>query len=85
MTSTQSFNQIVRMCVEFKKVDGGIEYNSYNRAVGFYIKQYDVDEYISLDLVWIEVKNIIFYFSKRCPLQVREMSNMCPHNKNTRC
>lgn len=117
VTGTQSFNQIMRMCVERKKVDGGIllvkrytnqgflpfqiqtfevdelddrnmatnkpgnkviggiEYNAYNRPIGYWIKQYSIDG-IESDPKFIEAKDVIFYYSKRRPSQVREMSDM---------
>jgi len=120
VTGTQSFNQMLRMAVERKKVDGGIlflkrytsdgivpfklqavevdeldgtqsipriqgnkvvggiEYNSYNKPVGYWIKQYSLDGY-SIDVpVYIEAKDVIFYFTKNRPSQVREMSDMSP-------
>jgi lambda family phage portal protein len=120
VTGTQSFSQIIRMCVQRKKVDGGIliakrytsqgfiplqlqlfevdeldicqsaprykgnrvvggvEYNSYNRPVGYYIRQYDIDGSTVLEPIWIDAKDIIFYYSKRRPSQVREMPDMSP-------
>ncbi len=120
VTGTQSFSQIIRMCVQRKKVDGGIliakryteqgfipfqlqifevdeldicqsmprysgnrvvggiEYNSYNRPAGYFIRQYDIDGITATEPVWIDAKNIIFYFSKRRPSQVREMPDMSP-------
>lgn len=120
VTGMQSFNQIIRMLVERKKVDGGIlihkcyteqgilpfqlqilevdelcsywqtphesgnkvvggiEYNRYNKPVGYWITRYSIDgmeipaaEYYSAD-------EMIFYFSKRRPSQVREMSDLTP-------
>lgn len=118
VTGTQSLNQIIRMAVERKKVDGGIlfvkrytsdgmvpfklqmievdeldissmtpkysgnkvvggiEYNSYNRPVGYFIKQYDLDGYMMREPVYVEAKDVIFYFTKRRPTQLREMSDM---------
>ncbi|GHU50698.1 phage portal protein [Clostridia bacterium] len=117
VTGVQSFNQILRMAVIRKKVDGGIlilkrytkggvvpfklqtievdeldsgvfaprnkenkiaggiEYNSFNKAVGYYIRQYQLDGMIS-EPVYIPAKDVIFYFTKRRPSQVREMSDM---------
>lgn len=59
------------------KVVGGIEYNSYNRAVGYFIKRYSLDgmELLS-NPVFVDAKNVIFYFSKKRPSQIREMSEM---------
>lgn len=118
VTGTQSFNQIIRMAVERKKVDGGIlfvkrytkegfvpfqlqmievdeldlnqttpkksgnkvvggiEYNSYNKPQGYYIKQYELDGYSMTEPVFIEAKDVIFYFTKKRPSQLREMSDM---------
>ena len=118
VTGTQSLNQIIRMAVERKKVDGGIlfvkrytkdgyvpfklqmievdeldtgavkpkhsgnkvvggiEYNSFNKPVGYFIKQYDIDGYSQRDAVWVDAKDVIFYFTKKRPSQLREMSDM---------
>lgn len=120
VTGTQSLNQIIRMAVERKKVDGGIlfvkrytkegfvpfqlqmievdeldagtiapkhkgnkvcggiEYNHYNKPVGYFIRQYDIDGYSLMDPVWVDEKNVIFYFTKKRPSQLREMSDMAP-------
>lgn len=120
VTGTQSFNQMLRMAVERKKVDGGvlflkrytkdgiipfkiqmlevdeldisqmvpkykdnkvvggIEYNSFNKAVGYWIKQYNIEGYTIENPIYIEAKDVIFYFSKTRPSQVREMSDMSP-------
>lgn len=58
------------------KVVGGIEYNSYNRPVGYYIKQYSIDGLTEERPVYIEAKNVIFFFTKTRPSQIREMSDM---------
>lgn len=118
VTATQSLNQIIRMAVERKKVDGGIlfvkrytkdgivpfklqmievdeldtnifspkkkgnrvvggiEYNSYNRPMGYWIKQYDIEGFDLSEPVYIDAKDVIFYFSKRRPSQLREMSDL---------
>lgn len=120
VTGQQSFNQIIRMAVERKKVDGGIlfvkrytnegfipfqlqmievdeldrtqtvpkevgnkvvggiEYNAYNKPQGYYIRQYGIDGYSLMDPVYIEAKDVIFYFTKKRPSQLREMSDMAP-------
>ena len=120
ITGTQSLNQMMRMAVQRKKVDGGIlfikrytrdgfvpfklqtievdeldtgtvlpryegntvvggiEYNQYNKAVGYYIKQYTFDGVSLRDAVWIDASDVIFYFTKRRPSQLREMSDMAP-------
>lgn len=120
ITGTQSLNQIIRMAVTRKKVDGGIlfvkrytndgfvpfklqmievdeldsgtvnpknsgnkviggiEFNSYNRPIGYFIRQYDIDGYGMREAVWVDAKDVIFYFTKKRPTQLREMSDMAP-------
>lgn len=118
VTGTQSLNQIIRMAIERKKVDGGIlfvkrytkdgfvpfklqmievdeldigvmnpkksgnkvvggiEYNAWNKPVGYFISQYDIDGYGMKDPIWIDAKDVIFYFTKKRPTQLREISDM---------
>ena len=120
VTGTQSLNQIIRMAVERKKIDGGIlfvkrytkdgfvpfklqmievdeldtgtvqpkhagnkvvggiEYNPFNKPVGYFIRQYGIDGYSMRDAVFVDSKDVIFYFTKRRPSQLREMSDMAP-------
>lgn len=120
VTGTQSFNQIMRMCVQRKKVDGGIlilkrytnqgfvpfqlqtmevdeldnaqiqpkhagnkvvggiEYNRWNRPMGYWFRQYGLDGSLPLESVYVDAKDVIFYFTKRRPSQIREMSDMSP-------
>ncbi len=58
------------------RVIGGIEYNSYNAPVGYWIKQYDYDGLTNTEPIYIDAADVIFYFSKRRPSQLREMSDM---------
>ncbi len=118
VTGQQSLNQILRMAVVRKKVDGGIlfvkrytkdgmvpfslqmievdeldnmqtfpdkaghrviggiEYNEYNRPVGYWIRQYEIDGYSIGESVYIKAEDVIFYYSKKRPSQIREMSDM---------
>lgn len=120
VTGTQSFSEILRMCIQRKVVDGGyiilkrytnhgiipfqlqvlevddldtgaispkykgnrviggVELNSYNRPVGYWLKQYTLDGYGIQDSKFFEAKDVIFKFSKKRPTQVREMSDMSP-------
>lgn len=120
ITATQSLNQILRMAVERKKIDGGIlfvkrytntgilpfklqmvevdeldgdvmtpkqagrkvvggiEYDEYNRAAGYWIKQYSLDGFTQVATEFVEADDVIFYFTKRRPSQLREMSDMAP-------
>lgn len=116
ITGTQSLNQIIRMAVERKKVDGGIlfvkrytkdgfvpfklqmievdeldgnvvrggrnkivggiEYDESNRPIAYHIRQYDLDGYGMRESVRVEAKDVIFYFTKKRPTQLREISDM---------
>ncbi len=120
VTGTQSFNQIMRMCVQRKKVDGGIlilkrytgqgfvpfqiqtmevdeldnaqikpkhsgnritggiEYNRWNRPMGYWFRQYDIDGSLPSESIYVDAKDVIFYFTKRRPSQIREMSDLSP-------
>lgn len=119
VTDTQNFNEILRMAVRRKKIDGGIllhkvytdggllpfklqclevdeldisqivpkhkgnkvvggiELNQYNKAIGYWIKQYGLDGFSIQMPTFIQAKDIIFYYTKTRPSQVREMSDMC--------
>lgn len=118
VTGTQSFNQIMRMCVQRKKIDGGIfilkrytdqgfipfqlqtlevdeldvsqvqpknkgnkvvggiEYNKWNRPIGYWFRQYDIEGSQILTPIYVEAKDVIFYFTKKRPSQIREMSDL---------
>lgn len=118
VTKTQSLNQMLRMAVRRKKVDGGvlfvkrytsggvlpfklqmfevdeldsnqimpkcknnrviggIEYSAFNAPVGYWIRQYTTDGMTAIEPTYIDAKDVIFYFSKRRPSQLREMSDM---------
>lgn len=120
ITETQSFNQIMRMAVQRKKIDGallfhkvyttggilpfklqlievdeldtsrmvpknkenkvvgGIELNKYNKAEGYWIRQYTLDGFSISEPVYVDAKDIIFYFSKKRPSQIREISDLTP-------
>ena len=118
VTGTQSLNQMLRMAVRRKKVDGGIlfvkrytkggvlpfklqlfetdeldasqiapkhqgnrvvggiEYDRFNAPVGYWIRQYTLDGMSISEPVFLKADDVIFYFSKRRPSQLREMSDM---------
>lgn len=120
VTGTQSLNEILRMAVVRKKVDGGIlfvkrytnegvipfqlqmlevdeldnmmmapacsknrivggiEYNQFNKPVAYYFRQYGIDGFSIGETVKVPAKDVIFYFTKRRPSQIREMSDMTP-------
>lgn len=118
VTGTQSLNQMLRMAVRRKKIDGGvlfakrftkdgiipfklqmfevdeldatqlnpkgtgnrivggIEYNKYNAPVGYWIRQYTPDGITLANPIYLKADDVIFYFSKRRPSQLREMSDL---------
>lgn len=118
VTGTQTFNEILRMAITRKKIDGGIiflkrytrdgvvpfqlqmievdeldasqfaprnegarvvggiEYNRHNKALGYWIRQYDIDGWEAQLPVYVDAQDVIFYYSKKRPSQVREMSDM---------
>lgn len=120
VTGAQSLNQMLRMAVRRKKIDGGvllvkrfsrggilpfrlqlvevdeldasrlaprfrgnrvmggIEYNAALAPAGFWLRQYSFDGVLPLDPVFVPAKDVMFYFSRRRPSQLREMSDMAP-------
>ena len=60
------------------RVVGGIEYNSYNKPMGYWIRQYSIDGFSNIDPVYVPAKDIIFIFTKLRPSQIREMSDLSP-------
>ena len=58
------------------KIVSGIEYNKYNKIVGYWIKQYDVDGWQINKSQYVPAKDMIFLFTKRRPSQIREMSDL---------
>lgn len=60
------------------RVVGGIEYNSYNKPTGYWIKQYGIDGWQVTEPQYVPAKNMIFIYSKRRPSQIREMSDLSP-------
>ena len=57
-------------------VIGGIELNTHNKPVGYWIKQYNIDGFGQMDSVYVPAKDIICYFTKNRPSQIREMSDL---------
>ena len=120
VTGAQSLNELLRMAVDRKRVDGGIlihkcytshgvvpfqlqmievdeldsmqlsphsegnhvvggiELNKQNRPVGYWIRQYDDYGMATIDPVYLDAKDVIYYWEKKRPSQVREMSSMAP-------
>ena len=58
------------------RIVGGIEYNQYNRPVGYWFRQYALDGITMMEPIYVPAKDVIFYFSKRRPSQLREISDM---------
>ena len=60
------------------KVVGGIELNKYNKAVGYWIRQYRYDEISIEPPVFIPEKDMIYICDYKRPSQIREISEMAP-------
>lgn len=58
------------------RVVGGIEYNAYNRPVGYWVRRYQIDGFSLLEPEFIKADDVIYYYTKKRPSQVREMSDM---------
>ncbi len=60
------------------RVVGGIEYNSWNKPIGYWIKQYSIDGFSNMESTFVPEKDMIFIYTKRRPSQIREMSDLAP-------
>lgn len=60
------------------KVAGGIEYDPCNKPVGYWIRQYSIDGMDAIDPVYIPAKDVIFFYTKNRPSQIREISDLTP-------
>lgn len=60
------------------RVVGGIEYNEYNRPVGYWVRQYQIDGFTISAPIYLKADDVIFYYTKKRPSQIREMSDMSP-------
>ncbi len=58
------------------RVVGGIELNTCNKPMGYWIKQYNLDGFGQTDSIYVPAKNMIYYYTKDRPSQIREMSDM---------
>ena len=120
VTGQQSLNQMLRMAVQRKKVDGGIlflkcytkdgllpfklqalevdelalsqsvpkykddrvvggvEFNRYGKPTGYWVQQYSINGWQTTEPEFHPAKDVIFYYSKRRPSQLREVSDFAP-------
>ncbi len=60
------------------RVVGGIEYSPFNRPVGFFIRQYDADGLRTVGTQYVDAKDMVFWFRKRRPSQIREITDLAP-------
>lgn len=56
----------------------GVEYDPYNRPVAYWFTQFEPDGLTSLDSVRVDANDIIFYFDRTRPTQLREISGLAP-------
>lgn len=62
--------------IKGNRVCDGIEFNQYNKPVGYWIKQYSLDGWSTTEPVFVPAKDIIFIYTKIRPSQIREISDM---------
>lgn len=60
------------------RVVDGIEFDAYSKPVGYWFRQFAADGFTLLPPKYIEAKNVIFYFTKTRPTQIREISDLSP-------
>lgn len=58
------------------RIVGGIEYNEYNRPIGYYVKKYDVLGQWTGQSERINAKDVFYMYRKKRPSQLREMSEL---------
>lgn len=56
---------------------GGIEVNSYQKPIAYYLKKYSADGWFTGETERIPAKRVIALWQKQMPSQIREMSEMC--------
>ena len=61
-----------------RRVVGGVELDRHNAHAGYWIRQYSPDGLMEAEPVFVPKKNMIFYYTKRRPSQVREISDFAP-------
>lgn len=60
------------------RVIGGIEVNNVSQPVGYWFRQIANDGYTYLEPKYVPAKNVITFWSKRRPSQIREMCDVAP-------
>ncbi len=58
------------------RVVGGIEYNEFNRPIGYFVKKYDVFGNWTGNSERIDAKDVIYLYRKKRPSQLREISEL---------
>lgn len=57
---------------------GGVEFNRYGKPTGYWVQQYSIDGWQTTEPEFHPAKDVIFYYSKRRPSQLREVSDFAP-------
>lgn len=60
------------------RVVDGIEFDEFSKPVGYWFRQFAPDGFTLLPSKYVEAKNVIFYFTKNRPTQIREISDLTP-------
>lgn len=68
----------IRASQNGNRVVNGIEYDRYNRPVGYWFRQYAIDGFTVENPVFVKADDVIFYYTKKRPSQIREMSDLAP-------
>lgn len=59
-----------------RRVVGGIEYDTFNRPIAYYIKKYDIYGIYAGESERIEAKDVMFLYKKKRPSQLREVTEL---------
>ena len=68
--------ETARLPTSTNRVVGGIELNEWNQPVGYWVRQYSVDRMMPVNPIFLPAKDVIYYFKKRRPSQLREMPQL---------
>lgn len=64
--------------IKGNRVIGGIEVNNVSEPVGYWFRQIANDGYTYLEPKYVPAKNVIAFWSKKRPSQIREMCDVAP-------
>ncbi len=59
-------------------VSGGVEYTPYNKPVGYWFRQYDIEGQPLQEPFYVRAEDVFFYKSRYRPSLLREVSDLAP-------